>query len=66
MIANWLISLGEWLNKRFPERVVLNLKDYQESQVKLDQRIAKIEAEISKFNVSLGFAGMRGGMPLER
>ena len=61
------------LEKRFPDKVVVTEADYQILKATVDklakesvteERIKKIEAEISKFNVSLGFMG--GRTPFQR
>lgn len=54
-----------WLDKRFPERVVITQAEFLTLKAQIEvlskalseERIKKIEAEISKFNVSMGFSG---------
>ncbi len=57
-----------WLDKRFPERVVITQAAYDELLARIKAvedaagkvtiaRIAHIEAEINKFNLHMGFGG---------
>ncbi len=55
-----------WMDRRFPERVVVTQTEFVALKAKIDalpnpaiseDRLRKIEQEINKFNVSMGFAG---------
>jgi wobble nucleotide-excising tRNase len=57
-----------WLDRRFPERVVVTQVEYVGLKAKVEAlekalekvteaRLARIEAEISKLNVEMGFGG---------
>lgn len=54
-----------WCDKRFPERVVVTEAEFLTMKAQLDvvskllneKRLEKIEAEINKFNVAMGFGG---------
>jgi len=54
-----------WMDKRFPEKVVITQAEFLALRAQIDvlsksvseERIKKIEQEINKFNVSMGFAG---------
>lgn len=61
-----LRNLLDWMDKRFPEKVVVTSVEYAKMKEDLDsikkaignvreERLKKIEDEINKFNVSLGF-----------
>ena len=58
-------AIYEWLDRKFPDVVVITLKEYQELDARIlkleaavtAEKIRAIEAEINKFNVSLGFGG---------
>ena len=60
-----LKSLYEWLDRKFPDVVVITAKEYNELNdriMKLEsvisaERMKAIESEINKFNMSLGFGG---------
>lgn len=79
-MRQWLRSFVKWLDTRFPERVVVTQESYLrlESRVKTVEDIAarlavaedklkKVDTEINKFNVSLGFSGGRGpAVPFQR
>lgn len=40
-----------WLEKRFPEKIVFNIEEYN----KLLKRLEVLEADNNKFNIELGF-----------
>jgi hypothetical protein len=77
-----LKSLLNLLEKKFPDKVVVTEADYQILKATIsahdqqltkalekfsDERLKKIEAEINKFNVSLGFMGQAvGRQPFQR
>lgn len=48
-----LRSFLTFLDKRFPEKVVLSQQDYEN----LKKRVVFLEGEVTKFNAALGFAG---------
>lgn len=57
-----LKALVAWLDRKFPDKVVVTQKEYDT----LSGRIKYLEAEVTKFNASLGFAGgLRGKSDLE-
>lgn len=65
-MRGWLRSFLAWLDTRFPERVVITNAEFlklKESVAKLEKltanedRILKLESEINKFNVAMGFGG---------
>ncbi len=55
----------EWSDKKWPDMVEVTMAEYLTLKAKIDvleksqigERLNKIEAEINKFNVSLGFSG---------
>jgi hypothetical protein len=55
----------KYLDSRFPERVVVTQTEYIALKAKVDalesiitmQRLQKMEQEINKFNVAMGFGG---------
>lgn len=63
---NALKSLVEWLDRKFPDQVVVTKEKFDFLEARLvamekivtDQRLKTIEAEINKFNASLGFGGV--------
>lgn len=54
-----------WLDKRFPEKVVITQASFEALQkeldhirnMEIDKRMRHIEAEINKFNINMGFGG---------
>lgn len=60
-----LRSFLAWLDKRFPERVVITQAEFLTMKAQIDvmikilneDRLKKIEAEINKFNLHMGFGG---------
>lgn len=54
-----------WLDRRFPEKVVITQAQFEKLQADVKKlvetssevRFQKIEAEINKFNVHMGFGG---------
>lgn len=54
-----------WMDKRFPEKVVVTQTEFVAMKAKLEKldvilnekRLEKIESEINKFNVHMGFGG---------
>lgn len=50
-----LRSFLGWLDRKWPDVVVVTQKDYDN----LLGRIKYLEGEVTKFNASLGFAGVR-------
>lgn len=73
-----LRALLAWLDRKFPDRVVVTLAEYNalKSQIEAIQksvsieRIKKIESEINKFNAAMGFgnplASQIQSIPFER
>ena len=72
-----LKAIVHWLETRFPEKVVVTNDEYVAMKAQLaklqaavdEPRIKKIEDEIAKFNVALGFGAQRamGGVgPFQR
>lgn len=64
-----LRSILSWLDRKFPDKVVVTLAEYQkisdrikaveDDVAKFDiKRLQHIESEINKFNVHMGFGGM--------
>lgn len=51
-----LRSVLDWLDRKFPDKVVVTQKDYET----LNARLRYLESEVTKFNASLGFMGVRG------
>ena len=71
-MRHWLRSILNWMDKRWPEKVVITQAEFLTLKAQIDvlskslaeDRIKKIEQEINKFNVSMGFAGnMKGVVP---
>lgn len=64
-MRSFLRSFLTWLDKRFPEKVVITQVEFLTMKAQLDvlakslseQRLKSMEAEINKFNVAMGFAG---------
>lgn len=64
-MRRWLRGVLEWMDKRWPERVVVTQAEYMKLRETVDrvdkllkaERLEKIEAEINKFNVAMGFGG---------
>lgn len=64
-MRSFLRSFLKWLDARFPEKVVVTQTEFIAMKEKLDaltkilneKRLEKIEAEINKFNVHMGFGG---------
>lgn len=54
-----LKALVAWLDRKFPDRIVVTQKDYDI----LNARIKNMESEVAKLNVSLGFASMAANGP---
>ncbi len=60
-----LRSFLAWLDARFPERVVVTQTEFLMMKAQIDviskllneKRLEKMEAEINKFNVHMGFGG---------
>lgn len=61
-----LRSFIGWLDRRFPERVVITQAEFEklkQDMIKLsmltsnEERLKKIETEINKFNIHMGFGG---------
>jgi hypothetical protein len=79
-MKNLLKQFVAWLDRKFPDKVVVTEAEYRALKTKLDAieailgryseaRIKKIEDEINKFNVSLGFGALMaktGLTPFER
>ncbi len=70
-------KLVAWLNKRYPEQLVVTLADWTDLRqevasynrfgpaiVELNNRLIKLEKNIDNLNTSQGFA--KGGFKLER
>ncbi len=64
-IKHFLGSVYMWLEKKFPDKVVVSTADYLTLKARVDvmekliseERLKTIENEINKFNISLGFGG---------
>lgn len=64
-----LIQAGLWLNKRFPERVIVTQADYDALNAKLDasgaimERVAKLEMTVNAHSqmMGIGMSGKLGG-----
>lgn len=54
-MRKWIKAFIQWTERKWPDRVVVSQKDYD--QMKAD--IIYLKAEITKFNASLGFAGVK-------
>lgn len=62
-----LRSFLAWIDARFPERVVVTQAEFVKMRFEVDAasaaiknqetRLLRIESEINKFNVSMGFGG---------
>lgn len=58
-------AIYEWLDRKFPDVVVITAKEYNELNdriMKLEsiisaERMKAIESEINKFNMAMGFGG---------
>lgn len=67
-MKRFLRALVSWLERKFPDKVTVTLEEWNKVNDRLkfmedemkkvpELRIKTIEQEITKFNVSLGFAG---------
>lgn len=64
-MRSMLRSFLAWMDKRFPEKVVITQTEFLKMKETIDavskaineKRLEKIEAEINKFNVAMGFGG---------
>ena len=72
-MIKFLKALVSWLEKRFPEKLVITKADLDDLRARVmavdEKRIKHLEDEIAKFNVALGFGaqrGMPGVMPFQR
>ena len=61
-----LRSIVTWLEKRFPEKVIVTLENYNDILKRVEalektyppKRIQEIETELNKINVELGLGGL--------
>lgn len=53
-----LRGILNWLERKFPDRVVVTQKDYDATMV----RVQKLEAQVQALNVSLGLVGMQANI----
>lgn len=65
-MRGWLRSFLAWLDKRFPEKVVITQASYEALKAQVDKlssannaeaRLKHLEAEVNKFNLHMGFGG---------
>lgn len=64
-MRSMLRSFLAWLDARFPEKVVITQAEFLKMKADIEKfsgllnekRLEKIEAEINKFNVAMGFGG---------
>jgi hypothetical protein len=60
-----LKSLIDWLERKFPDRIEVTMAEWLALRAKIEniekvlQTMPKIEAEIAKFNVAMGFGGIQ-------
>jgi hypothetical protein len=75
-----LVKLGVWLDKRFPERVVVAVAEYQALLARIGtleahsahvdavkvvvNEVKKLKDEVASFKTSLGINGMAGPSPV--
>lgn len=54
-IKHLLQAIVGWLDRKFPDQVVLTKEEY----AILEKRLKYLENEVTKFNASLGFSGIQ-------
>jgi hypothetical protein len=79
-MIRWLVKLGSWLDKRFPEQLSVSVLDYQALLVKMRTlesssahvnavkqvvlEMQKLKDEVASFKTSLGINGSAQSSPI--
>lgn len=50
-----LRAILNWLDRKFPDKVTVTKADYDS----IEKRLRYLEAEVTRFNASLGFMGVK-------